>query len=135
MARARVLPSPGVPGAVWAIVVAAGSGERFGGPKQYESLGAGTVLDRSVATAREVVDGVVVVVPSGRARAESEVEGGQTRSESVRCGLIAVPDDAEIIVVHDRTSTARSSRPFGRVPTPPCRDCRSATRSRSLTMQ
>jgi 2-C-methyl-D-erythritol 4-phosphate cytidylyltransferase len=91
---------------VWAIVVAAGSGERFGGPKQYESLGAGTVLDRSVATAREVVDGVVVVVPSGRARAESEVEGGQTRSESVRCGLIAVPDDAEIIVVHD------GARPF-----------------------
>ena len=79
---------------MWAIVVAAGSGRRFGGPKQYESLGAGTVLDRSIATAREVVDHVVVVVPPGRALAPVEVEGGATRSESVRRGLAAVPDDA-----------------------------------------
>jgi 2-C-methyl-D-erythritol 4-phosphate cytidylyltransferase len=91
---------------VWAIVVAAGSGRRFGGPKQYESLGAGTVLDRSIATAREVVDHVVVVVPPGRALAPGEVEGGATRSESVRRGLAAVPDDADIIVVHD------GARPF-----------------------
>jgi 2-C-methyl-D-erythritol 4-phosphate cytidylyltransferase len=91
---------------VWAIVVAAGSGQRFGGPKQYESLGSGTVLDRSIATAREVVDDVVVVVPPGHAAGESQVEGGATRSESVRRGLAAVPHDAEIIVVHD------GARPF-----------------------
>jgi 2-C-methyl-D-erythritol 4-phosphate cytidylyltransferase len=91
---------------VWAIVVAAGSGQRFGGPKQFEQLGAGTVLDQSVAVARAVVDGVVVVVPPGRARAAGEVDGGATRSESVRCGLAAVPDDAEVIVVHD------AARPF-----------------------
>jgi 2-C-methyl-D-erythritol 4-phosphate cytidylyltransferase len=91
---------------VWAIVVAAGSGQRFGGPKQYEALGAGTVLDRSVATAREVVDDVIVVVPSDRTLGHGEVEGGLTRSESVRRGLAAVPDSAEIIVVHD------GARPF-----------------------
>jgi 2-C-methyl-D-erythritol 4-phosphate cytidylyltransferase len=91
---------------VWAIVVAAGSGQRFGGPKQYEALGAGTVLDRSIATARGVVDDVVIVVPPGRALEQGEVEGGSTRSESVRRGLGAVPDGAEIIVVHD------GARPF-----------------------
>ena len=106
MARARVLPSPDVPGAVWAIVVAAGSGHRFGGPKQFEPLGGATVLDRSVAVARAAVDGVVVVVPPGRTLAAGEVEGGATRSASVRCGLAAVPDDAEVIVVHD------GARPF-----------------------
>ena len=91
---------------MWAIVVAAGSGQRFGGPKQYEALGAGTVLDRSIATAREVVDDVVVVVPPGRVLERGEVEGGPTRSESVRRGLAAVADGAEVIVVHD------GARPF-----------------------
>ena len=91
---------------MWAIVVAAGSGLRFGGPKQFEPLGGATVLDRSVAVARATVDGVVVVVPPGRTLAPGEVEGGATRSASVRCGLAAVPDDAEVIVVHD------GARPF-----------------------
>ncbi len=95
-----------MPEAVWAIVVAAGSGERFGGPKQYESLGDGTVLDRSVAVARAVADKVIVVVPPGRARGSGDVEGGPTRSESVRRGLAALPDQAEIVVVHD------GARPF-----------------------
>ncbi len=100
---------------MWAIVVAAGSGNRFGGAKQFEPLGPGTVLDRSVAVARDAADGVVVVVPPGRAvspmepteAAEpAEVEGGATRSESVRRGLAVVPADAEIVVVHD------AARPF-----------------------
>jgi 2-C-methyl-D-erythritol 4-phosphate cytidylyltransferase len=106
MARARVLPSPGVPGAVWAIVVAAGVGQRFGGPKQFEPLGPGTVLERSLAVARQAADGVVVVVPAGRVPGRGEVGGGATRSDSVRCGLAAVPADAEVIVVHD------GARPF-----------------------
>ena len=95
-----------MPGAVWAIIVAAGTGQRFGGPKQFEPLGPGTVLDRSLAVARQVVDGVVAVVPAGYARGEDEVDGGATRSDSVRCGLAAVPDEADVIVVHD------GARPF-----------------------
>ena len=43
----------------------AAAGPRFGRPKQYEPLGAGGSLDRSVAAAREPSDGVVVVVPAG----------------------------------------------------------------------
>jgi 2-C-methyl-D-erythritol 4-phosphate cytidylyltransferase len=91
---------------VWAIVVAAGTGQRFGGPKQFEPLGDGTVLDRSVTGARDAVDEVVVVLPPGRASGPHEVTGGATRSESVRCGLAAVPPEVDIIVVHD------GARPF-----------------------
>ena len=34
---------------VWTIVVAAGTGERFGAPKQYAPLGAGRVVDATLA--------------------------------------------------------------------------------------
>jgi len=87
-------------------VVAGGSGERFGGPKQYESLGPLRVLDRAVEAARAASDGVVVVVPPAEAQREGGVAGGTTRSESVRAGLAAVPHDATIVCVHD------AARPF-----------------------
>jgi 2-C-methyl-D-erythritol 4-phosphate cytidylyltransferase len=60
----------------------------------------------SVAVARAASDGVVVVVPAEDAERERGVAGGRTRSESVRCGLAAVPADATIICVHD------AARPF-----------------------
>ncbi|MDQ2678295.1 MAG: NTP transferase domain-containing protein, partial [Actinomycetota bacterium] len=50
---------------VWCIVVAGGSGRRFGGAKQWADLAGSRVVDRSVATAAAACDGVVVVVPSG----------------------------------------------------------------------
>lgn len=92
-----------MPGAekIWTIVVGAGSGRRFGTAKQYEILGDVRVIDRSVAVAGEASDGVVVVVPLEDADQEGAVAGGATRSESVRAGLAAVPDDATIICVHD----------------------------------
>ncbi len=89
---------------VWGIVVAAGTGTRFGGPKQFEALGGRRVLDWSVDAARTVCDGVVVVLPPGvgaDAAADVSVPGGATRSASVRAGLAAVPATAEVIVVHD----------------------------------
>jgi len=92
---------------VWTVVVAAGSGTRFGGPKQLEDLGGQTVLARSLATARDASQGVVVVLPAelldaGAATgADAIVSGGATRSASVRSGLAAVPDAAEIVLVHD----------------------------------
>lgn len=91
---------------VWAVVVAAGSGARFGALKQYEQLGDRRVLDWALAGVRGVAEGVVLVVPSDRtATAEPGVDaivaGGDTRAESVRAGLAAVPGDAKIIVVHD----------------------------------
>lgn len=90
----------------WAVVVAAGQARRFGRPKQYEMLGDTRVLDWSLAAARASCDGVVLVVGPDMADhpepgADAVVAGGLTRSASVRCGLAAVPSDAEVIVVHD----------------------------------
>lgn len=91
---------------VWAVVVGAGSGDRFGGAKQYEPLGGRRVVDWSLATARAACDGIALVVPSDRltgdeAAADVVIGGGATRSASVRAGLAAVPIDAGVIVVHD----------------------------------
>ena len=91
---------------VWAIVVAAGRGERFGRPKQYELVAGRRVVDWSVDDAREACDGVVIVVPPDRVEDGSCVAGGASRSESVRNGLAAVPEDADVIVVHDAARPA-----------------------------
>ena len=91
---------------VWAIVVAAGSGTRYGGAKQYSMLHGRPVLEWSIGAARDACDGVVLVVPAADAQGSWEgvdavVAGGATRSESVRAGLAAIAADASIVVVHD----------------------------------
>jgi len=93
---------------VWAIVLAAGSGSRFGGaiPKQYEALAGRRVIDWSLDVARSTCDGVVLVVGGDRLddrepAVDAVVAGGAARSDSVRAGLDAVPPDAAIVVVHD----------------------------------
>ena len=89
---------------VWTIVVGGGSGQRFGRPKQYESLRAGErVIDRSRSVAESVSGGVIVVVPADDADREGGVAGGATRSESVRAGLAEVPSDGsvDVVCVHD----------------------------------
>ncbi len=92
-------------GSVWTVVVAGGGGTRFGSAKQFAMLAGMSVIDRSVATAVAASDGVVVVLPR-----ESDwsppagvltVAGGTSRSESTRHGVAALPDDVDIIVVHD----------------------------------
>lgn len=83
------------------IVVGGGTGTRFGRPKQYEPLGGERVLDRSVRIASTVADGVTVVIPAADAEREGGVAGGATRSDSVRAGLGEVPDDVDIVCVHD----------------------------------
>jgi 2-C-methyl-D-erythritol 4-phosphate cytidylyltransferase len=111
---------------VWTIVVAGGSGRRFGSMKQFEVLDSRRVLDCAVETAQSCSDGVVVVVPKDDLAEEiahskyfSEnhdrsdqvriVAGGPTRTASVRHGLVAVPAEADIIIVHD------AARPFASV--------------------
>ena len=53
---------------VWAVIVAAGWGERFGGPKQFSELGGARVVDHAVATASQACDAVVLVVPDADRR-------------------------------------------------------------------
>ena len=111
---------------VWSVVVAAGSGERFGGDKQAADLAGQPVVVRSVRAAASVSDGVVVVVAANRRSAvvdllagldgvEAVVDGGSTRSASVRCGLAAVPADAEVVLVHDGARPLAGSDLFARV--------------------
>ena len=89
----------------WAVIVAAGGGTRFGAAKQFVNLDGTGILDRSTATAAEVCDGVVVVLPADAdwmaPVGVRTVPGGATRSDSVRAGLAAVPESADIVAVHD----------------------------------
>ncbi len=89
---------------VVAVVVAGGRGVRFGGPKQFASLGEETVAARSVRAARSVADAVILVVPAGYQGsgegADVIVEGGATRAASVRAGLAHV-GNVDVVVVHD----------------------------------
>lgn len=108
---------------VWTIVVAAGSGTRFGAPKQFLELGGQRVIDRSVATAARHGDGVVVVLPVGVDAGDLPagtaevvcVEGGDTRSTSVRNGLGAVPAEATVVLVHDAARPLAGDDLFVRV--------------------
>lgn len=96
-----------------AVVVAAGSGSRAGGPKQWRLLGGKPVLRWSVeALIQAGAAEVVVVVPSGaepEAAAALEglsgwraVAGGASRAASVRNGLAVLggPGDRPVLV-HD----------------------------------
>ena len=74
---------------MWAVVVAAGGGRRFGRPKQFARLGGRPVVEHAVAACRAVADGVVLVLPEGSTDspygADRVVAGGPTRrSRSAR---------------------------------------------------
>ena len=103
---------------VWAVLVAAGRGERLGAdrPKAFARLGDLPLLAESLRRLDDSpsIDGIVIVAPSGweepaillaeeigASKVTACVPGGETRSASVRAGLAEVPDDAEIVLVHD----------------------------------
>ena len=108
---------------VWCVVVAGGAGRRFGSPKQFEDLAGMRVIDRAVATAAGCCEGVVVVLPERFIGspdgvvpgADTVVAGGASRSESARLGIEAVPDGAEVILVHDGARPLAPPALFGRV--------------------
>lgn len=103
---------------VWALLVAAGSGERLGGdrPKAFVGLGELPMLAEPLRRLDECgwVDAIVVAVPAGweepaillaeelsATKVVAAVTGGATRAESVRTALAEVPDDALVVLVHD----------------------------------
>ena len=103
---------------VWAILVAAGRGERLGldRPKAFAKLGEEPLLSEPLRRLDGCpwVDDIVMVAPPGWEEpaillAEEEgcgkvracVTGGETRSDSVRAGLGEVPADALVVLVHD----------------------------------
>jgi 2-C-methyl-D-erythritol 4-phosphate cytidylyltransferase len=102
---------------VWSIVVAGGSGRRFGRPKQYALLSGRPMLEWAVDLCRIFTDGVVLVLPAdgddtAAHGADAVVLGGPTRAESVRRGLAAIPADADVIVVHDAARPLAQGQSF-----------------------
>jgi 2-C-methyl-D-erythritol 4-phosphate cytidylyltransferase len=104
--------------ATWAVVVAAGRGERLGGdrPKAFAKLGGRVLLAETVERldGSDWIDAIVLVAPEGweepsillaeelgAGKVSACVVGGPTRTESVRAGLAEVPADAAVVLVHD----------------------------------
>lgn len=104
------------PNTLAAIVVAGGRGSRVGGdiPKQYNDLGGIPVIARTIAALDDAVvltQIIVVIHPDDSAlfeaaRAETRAElsvvtGGASRDASVRAGLAALSETAELVLIHD----------------------------------
>jgi 2-C-methyl-D-erythritol 4-phosphate cytidylyltransferase/2-C-methyl-D-erythritol 2,4-cyclodiphosphate synthase len=92
------------------VLVAAGSGTRFGSRKQFVELLPGvSILDRSYEVARSVSSNVIVVVPPDTVRSISAryplatvIAGGSTRTESVRFAIPALKElGCSFVLVHD----------------------------------
>jgi 2-C-methyl-D-erythritol 4-phosphate cytidylyltransferase len=103
-----------------AVIPAAGRGVRLGpgAPKALRTLGGVPILVhavRAMARARAVQVIVVVAPPEGAAEVRAlldahglpestdirVVPGGELRQDSVRLGLAALPDDVDVVLVHD----------------------------------
>ncbi len=108
---------------VWAVLVAAGRGERLGEarPKAFVRLGELPLLAEPLRRLDESewIDAVVLVAPPeweepaillaeelGASKVTACVTGGESRTDSVRAGVAEVPDDVAVILVHD------AARPF-----------------------
>lgn len=96
------------------ILLAAGSGKRFGGKKQFLYLKGKRVIDYSLEVIGKVreIDRVFVVLSKEDMDIELKadkpiikVEGGKERQDSVFHALKAI-DESDIVVIHD------SARPF-----------------------
>lgn len=118
---------------LWVIVAAAGESRRMGLPdgesKQFLLLRGEPILNHSIhrLLAMPEVHGLVVVLhPSHTVRFARELlafddakpllvaEGGRLRTDSVRAGLLQVPQSATAVAVHDGARPLFSQRVFQR---------------------
>ncbi|MCA1833547.1 MAG: 2-C-methyl-D-erythritol 4-phosphate cytidylyltransferase [Actinomycetota bacterium] len=92
---------------VWAVVPAAGTGERLGGgmPKAQRMLAGRPIIDWCVSALMQGVQGIVVAGPTEItecfATPVTRVDGGETRQQSVSNALGAIPTDTTHVLVHD----------------------------------
>ena len=117
-AEVNAVTGSGSDSSTWAILVAAGSGERLGAdrPKAFVALGGRVLLAESLERldASDWIDAVVVAVPAEweeaaivlaeelvASKVAAVVTGGATRADSVRAALEEIPDDALVVIVHD----------------------------------
>jgi 2-C-methyl-D-erythritol 4-phosphate cytidylyltransferase/2-C-methyl-D-erythritol 2,4-cyclodiphosphate synthase len=106
-----------------AILVAAGSGSRFGGdaPKQFFTLARKPVIRHAaeallphVTALQPVGDAALIAAALAGLDVRAAVPGGATRQDSVAAGLEALADFApDIVLVHD---AARPVLPAGTIP-------------------
>jgi 2-C-methyl-D-erythritol 4-phosphate cytidylyltransferase len=103
---------------VWAVLAAAGRGERLGSdrPKAFARLGGRPLLAESLERleSSDWIDLIVIAAPPeweepcilvaeeiAATKVSSVVTGGEARSESVRLALEEVAEDAAAVLVHD----------------------------------
>ncbi|MDX6411462.1 MAG: 2-C-methyl-D-erythritol 4-phosphate cytidylyltransferase, partial [Gaiellaceae bacterium] len=103
---------------VWAVLAAAGRGERLGEdrPKAFARLGDLPLIAEPLRRLEDSdwIDGIVVAAPPGweepcivlaeelgAGKVSSVVTGGETRTASVVAALAEVPEDAAVVIVHD----------------------------------
>ncbi len=120
---------------VWALLVAAGAGERLGEerPKAFVRLGELPLLAESLRRLEESswIDAIVIAVPAAweepaillaeelsATKVVAAVTGGATRADSVRLALVEVPDDALVVLVHDAARPLISDELIERVLAP-----------------
>ncbi len=100
-----------------AIIVAGGKGKRMGRPKQFLKIAGKPMLWLTLLAfqACKEVDGIIVVVSNEDIpkvkrfkfnKILAIVAGGKERQDSVYNGLKALPNDTEIVAIHD------GARPF-----------------------
>jgi 2-C-methyl-D-erythritol 4-phosphate cytidylyltransferase len=103
---------------VWAVLAAAGRGDRLGldRPKAFAPLGERVLLAVPLRRLNdsEWIEGIVIAAPPdweepaillaeelACEKVAAAVTGGETRADSVRAALVEVPQDAAVVLVHD----------------------------------
>jgi 2-C-methyl-D-erythritol 4-phosphate cytidylyltransferase len=103
---------------VWAVLAAAGKGERLGSdrPKAFARLAGRPLLAESLERLEnsDWIERIVIAAPPGweepsilvaeeiaATKVHSSITGGESRSESVRLALEDVPEEAAVVLVHD----------------------------------
>jgi 2-C-methyl-D-erythritol 4-phosphate cytidylyltransferase len=120
---------------VWAVLAAAGRGERLGSdrPKAFARLGGRPLIAESLERLEgsDWVDAIVIAAPPeweepcilvaeeiAATKVSSAVTGGASRSESVRLALEDVPAEAAVVLVHDAARPLLREEVIDRVLTP-----------------
>ena len=117
---------------VWAILAAAGRGDRLGldRPKAFAPLNDRPLIAESLERleASDWIERIVVAAPPeweepcilvaeevAAGKVAATVTGGPSRSESVRAALAEVPEDATVVLVHDAARPLVTDEVIGRL--------------------
>ena len=93
---------------IWVVLLAAGSGNRFGAKKQFEKIDGKTLVQHSIEIAKKVADEVLLVLPVGETHSSEDVHvcfGGEERYGSTQNAIKYIHESGsskeDIICIHD----------------------------------